>query len=173
MWFVDAFEMGCNFGIIVSLRLIVVAGAAAPIIGDDNDDDGTIGKSGRVLAITGTITGGFSFRIGRELIVFVLLCIGADGTFDLKWIVWMVCTRFGTDTAVAVVVTAAVTDCVGGGGVGVWAIGGWTRFTAADDMVVDGNCIILFTVGGRIVLLDMIDICWLSGRGLFTEAVEK
>lgn len=44
---------------------------------------------------------------------------------------------------------------------------------AVDMVVVDGNCTILFTVGGRIVLLDMIDICWLSGFGLFTGVVEK
>lgn len=40
-------------------------------------------------------------------------------------------------------------------------------------VVADGNCITLFTVGGRIVLLDMIEICWLSGFGLFVEVVEK
>lgn len=170
--FDDALEAGCNFWIVVSARLIEAVCVTLVV-----DDDGVIEKFDRVLVVTGKIAGNLSLKLGRETLGTVLTMVDfgwiepADGTFDLKWMVWM---RFGTDAAGA----AAAADV--GDGLTNWEIDdddddcGWTRLiVAADDMEVFGNCTILFTVGGRIVLLDMIDICWLSGFGLFIGVVEK
>lgn len=58
---------------IVSWRLIVVAPVTEVDADADEDDvDDCDGKSSRVLAVTGTIAGDLSFRIGRELTVVVL-----------------------------------------------------------------------------------------------------